>query len=66
MEAHSQPFPVFFQLFILTQIVTVQSQAPSQLRGQAQAPFVALEVRLALAVDLLFHAPRSKCEVLTE
>ncbi|MBR2764698.1 MAG: hypothetical protein IKE03_01775, partial [Blautia sp.] len=44
----------------------VQSQAPSQLRGQAQAPFVALKVRLALAIELLFHAPRSKCEVLTE
>ena len=52
--------------FYTRAIVTVQSQAPSQLRGQAQAPFVALEVRLALAVDLLFHAPRSKCEVLTE
>ncbi|MBR2765575.1 MAG: hypothetical protein IKE03_06305, partial [Blautia sp.] len=32
----------------------------------ARAPFVALEVRLALTAHLLIHAPRSKCEVLTE
>ena len=71
---------VFRPITTVKNYVTVQSQAPSQLRGQAQAPFVALEVRLprdafgvALVVELLFHAPakarlrcRSKCEVLTE
>ena len=46
--------------------VTVEPQAPSQLRGQAQAPFVAMKVRLAMAVGLFSHAPRSKCEMLTE
>ena len=38
-----------------------QKNRPPVLRGRAQAPFVALKVRPALAVQLLSYAPRSKC-----